>query len=314
MIRRRSGFTLIELLVVIAIIAVLIALLLPAVQQAREAARRSQCKNNLKQLGLAMHNYHDVYAVFPPAGVWRLGVDTDVAHWSLQARLLPYLDQANMTNMINFNYGYKAPFPADLNVQNETVANTKVSIFLCPSEPNSQQKSSGRWPLTYGANMGRFFVWNPQNGQFGTGAFGPNSRTGTRDMTDGVSNTLMFSEVRGYQPYLIQAMEDESSLPSDLNATTGDTAHNEWCEGRSLQQGFTTLYGPNSHATDFLTAKDSKSGTTITNAIITSRSTHVGIVNAALLDGSVRSISSNINLLTWQNLGARADGQILGEF
>jgi len=312
--RLRNGFTLIELLVVIAIIAVLIALLLPAVQQAREAARRSQCKNNLKQLGLAMHNYHDVYSVFPPAGVWLLKATegTEVANWSLQSRLFPYLDQANMTNLINFNYGYKDVPPG---VQNEVVANTKVAVFLCPSEPNSQQKDSGRWPLSYGANMGRFFVWNPANGQFGTGAFGPNSRTSTRDITDGASNTLMFSEVRSYQPYVEDtSMTAEAGLPSDLSIASSKTAHNEWCEGRSLQQGFTTLLGPNSHATDFLTIKDSKDATTITNAVITSRSTHVGIVNAALVDGSVRSISSNIDVTTWQNLGARADGQVLGEF
>jgi prepilin-type N-terminal cleavage/methylation domain-containing protein len=314
MLRRKSAFTLIELLVVIAIIAILISLLLPAVQQAREAARRSQCKNNLKQLGLAMHNYHDVYNVFPPAGVWMLNTVTSSAHWSLQARLLPYLDQANMTNMINFDYAYKG---APAGVQNEAVSQTRVAVFLCPSEPYSQQKDSGRWPICYGANMGRFFVWNPTNGQFGTGAFGPNSRTSTRDFTDGTSNTLMFAEVRSYQPYKFEtSMTSESSLPSDLNTTTIDsTSHNEWCEGRVLQEGFTTLMGPNSHATDFATVKEMKDdATSLTYGIITSRSVHTGIVNVALMDGSVRSISSNINVPTWQNLGARADGQLLGEF
>src|SRR5512134_2021324 len=91
----RGGFTIVELLVVIAIIGVLIALLLPAVQAAREAARRTQCKNNLKQLGLALHNYHDVYTVFPPGGTYRAAA-VQPAGWSIQARLLPYIEQANL--------------------------------------------------------------------------------------------------------------------------------------------------------------------------------------------------------------------------
>jgi hypothetical protein len=127
----------------------------------------------------------------------------------------------------------------------------------------------------------------------------------------------MFAEVRSYQPYKFEtSMTSESSLPSDLNTTTIDsTSHNEWCEGRVLQEGFTTLMGPNSHATDFATVKEMKDdATSLTYGIITSRSVHTGIVNVALMDGSVRSISSNINVPTWQNLGARADGQLLGEF
>jgi prepilin-type N-terminal cleavage/methylation domain-containing protein len=314
---RRPGFTLIELLVVIAIIAILIALLLPAVQQAREAARRSQCKNNLKQLGLAMHNYLDVYTVFPPAGVYSLNAVTSVASWSVQSRLFPYIDQGNMANLIDYRYGYKGPFPAGEALNNENMANTRIGLFLCPSESNSQQKSSGRWPLSYGANIGQYFTWNPTTGQFGTGAFGPNSRTSARDFLDGMSNSLMFSEVRGYQKFNDADTTLTSTPPASApvaGSTLKDSAHTEWCEGRSPQHSFTTLFGPNSHDIDAISVGEGKSASDATYAILTSRSSHAGIVNAALMDGSVRSISSSIHVGTWQNLGARADGKIVGEF
>ena len=113
--RKNRGFTLIELLVVIAIIAVLIALLLPAVQQAREAARRSQCKNNLKQIGMALHNYLEAYTVFPPGGTWPhpIGASGKVGGpFSPQARLLPYLDQANLQDLIDFSKPYEPAEPA----------------------------------------------------------------------------------------------------------------------------------------------------------------------------------------------------------
>ena len=127
--RCRRGFTLIELLVVIAIIAVLFALLLPAVQQAREAARRIQCKNNLKQLGLALHNYHDSFTVFPPASTYPFNTLQAAGGWSVQARILPYLDQANLSNLINFSQTYASQ---------PKVTEVRVPIFACPSEVNHQ--------------------------------------------------------------------------------------------------------------------------------------------------------------------------------
>src|SRR5882672_7853666 len=126
--RHRSalrGFTLIELLVVIAIIGVLVALLLPAVQQAREAARRSQCKNNLKQIGLALHNYVDAFTSFPPVSVLPVGKTSEP--WSAQARLLPFIEQTSLHSLID--WGASTEFTA-----NPIVCATRVPIYLCPSE------------------------------------------------------------------------------------------------------------------------------------------------------------------------------------
>ena len=198
---RRRGFTLIELLVVIAIIAILIALLLPAVQQAREAARRAQCKNNLKQIGLALHNYLEQFTVFPPAFV--VSGDPNSGYlaggqWSIQARILPFVDQAGMYNVADLDDSYNAS-PA--------IKIARVPIYLCPSETNDRARldSSGNpehYPLNYGYNAGTWFVFDNTSKQQGQGAFGPNSRTKPRDYTDGTSNTVAFAEVKAFTAYM----------------------------------------------------------------------------------------------------------------
>lgn len=320
---RRLGFTLIELLVVIAIIAILIALLLPAVQQAREAARRTQCRNNLKQIGLALHNYHDVFTVFPPAGTYRLGV-TQSGGWSVQARLLPYIDQANLQNLINFSLGY--------NVQPD-VTKVRVPVFLCPSEINDRSAPDGpvtQYPCDYAANYGQWFIWNPATNAFGSGAFGPNARTSVRDFLDGTSNTLAFSEVKAFQPYL----RDSGPLtnppvpePTGLTALGGalrESGHVEWVDARVNQMGFTTTFVPNTRCphvsggttfdVDFVNVREGTSTTDATFAAITSRSYHTGVVHSLLMDGSARSISNNIDLGVWRTLGTRNGGEIVGEF
>ena len=323
---RRSGFTLIELLVVIAIIAVLIALLLPAVQQAREAARRSQCKNNLKQIGLALHNYMETHTKLPPGGTYRSGVVAG-AGWSVQARILPFVEQASLQNLIDFSKNYGVAPNAN------TVTAMRIDLFMCPSEVNDRPYPDGPityYPLNYAANYGSWFVWDPVTNRGGDGMFFPNSKLSDRDVTDGTSNTIGFSEVKAWQYYLRDAAlaspppPSSSSSVSPLGGTLKDSGHNEWVDARCNQTGFTSVFVPNTkvphvsggqtYDVDWVSAREGSSTASATYAAMTSRSHHTGIVNSLLMDGSVRSISENIDLGTWRNLVSRNDGQVVGEY
>jgi prepilin-type N-terminal cleavage/methylation domain-containing protein/prepilin-type processing-associated H-X9-DG protein len=208
-IRRRRGFTLIELLVVIAIIAVLIALLLPAVQAAREAARRSQCINNLKQIGLAMHNYHQTNDVFPLGNVGTgPGVTPGSPTWdgySPHAQLLGFLEQKSLYNAINFSLG-------STQLDNTTGILPKVSGFLCPSDGNAGSGGNSGFSAnndnsntnSYSASMGTSYIPgdNGQGGTSSTGMFSYQFCYGIRDCVDGSSNTIAFGEhlVGGQSP------------------------------------------------------------------------------------------------------------------
>ncbi|MBI1347931.1 DUF1559 domain-containing protein [bacterium] len=332
--RRSRGFTLIELLVVIAIIAILIALLLPAVQQAREAARRTQCKNNLKQIGIGMHNYLDTYTVFPPGGTWPFPVNAAGSvggPFSPQARLLPYLEQANLSNLIDFSRPYG---------DQPTVSKVRIAPYICPSEVEDHLTSNGNhWPFSYAANAGTWFIFDAATQMIGDGAFGQNSKFSTKDFTDGTTNTVVFSEVKAFQPYVRPNADPASmatpSTPADIGLAAGQTvrtsAHTEWVEGRSPQYSFTTTFGPNVRfpytdtatgnvlpSIDYISRTEVGAPTTGTGArtyaAITTRSFHTQIVNSLLCDGSVRSISENIDFLVWRSLGTRGGGEVLSEF
>ncbi|PQO35509.1 DUF1559 domain-containing protein [Blastopirellula marina] len=306
---KRRGFTLVELLVVIAIIGVLIALLLPAVQQAREAARRMQCTNQMRQIALAMHNFHDTYRELPPGSQGNNPWGRD--SYSYYCFILPFIeesamyDQIDFTNKINGAVGRGGQARIGL-----------LDTMLCPSDDtNIQEEGVLEWQnalhnyvVCYGdSNYNSGTPWNVVDGYAGhAGMFVPEKRAKLRDATDGLSNTLLVSEII-------------TPTQQDIWAAMGRTQV-------AMGAGFTTYLTPNADAND----RSNRCHTNLGGAlgakctahadwdwganVIAPRSWHTGGVNAALADGSVRFIPDTINVTTWRNLGARSDGQVLGEF
>ncbi len=316
---QRRGFTLVELLVVIAIIGVLVALLLPAVQAAREAARKIKCQNNLKQIGLAMQNYETSWRSFPPSMV--LGLQSPPDSWSAQGRILPYIEMGNMYDMIDFSRGYNA---------NSELKKTRVDIYQCPSEINSRvRKKNGidiHYPLNYAVNMGVWFVYDPRSSLGGEGMFFPNSFLRHASIIDGTSNTICLAEVKTYTPYY---RDSQTTMPSgirslqplcglgEFKATTG---HTEWVDGRVQQAGFTALFTPNAdfscviggrrYESDWTSSREGKTIDQPTFSAVTSRSYHSGgVVNAVRMDGSVAVIPNGVDIKVWQGLCTREGGE-----
>lgn len=331
--KKQTGFTLVELLVVIAIIGILVGLLLPAVQAAREAARRMQCSNNLKQIGLACHNYQSAMSRFPPSVVVDLGV-TQTANngsWGVHGRILPFMEQGNLYQNINLSIGWDNQMAID---------NLKLPMYGCPSDVGSdivRDNGPGRprlYPTSYGFNFGQWFVYNPATRQGGDGMFFPNSFLDFRDCVDGTSNTLLVAEVKAWTPYRRNGGPATTVMPHDRStaeamAASGadfkNTGHTEWPDGRVHHTGFTVTMSPNSIVqlteagqvhpqSDFNSWQEGKNGSagSPTYAMITSRSFHSSVVNVARVDGSVRSISDSVDLATWRALGTRAGGEIPG--
>ncbi len=326
MYRRSKAFTLIELLVVIAIIAVLIALLLPAVQMAREAARRTQCRNNLKQLGLAMHNYHSAFESFP-IGRMGLGYTYPNTRGAQQNRrtwafsILPYIENASMFNAVNLSVGFWEP-------QNTTVIRQQIEVFQCPTDQASIQEPDTAFPRgkgSYAANWGNTHFFQNETGRgngavgqnggdpFTGGPMGPvlftgapfrgNGCSSARDFVDGTSHTLLLSEViigqnRVSGGNIVNAYDHRGDLfNDDFNCTL-----------------FNTYTTPNSLIPDWMGSSTFCGNGFSTNppctdlrpAFNASRSRHIGSVNSLLGDGSVRFISDKIDLQTWRALGSPA--------
>ncbi|GAB5440033.1 MAG: DUF1559 domain-containing protein [Fuerstiella sp.] len=338
---RKRGFTLIELLVVIAIIAILIALLLPAVQQAREAARRTECKNKLKQIGLALHNYHDTHGTFPGSPqscAYHSGTRKCWEGWSGFGMILPFIEQANLYNRADFGaYWLRG-------AANQSVARTEIPGFICPSDPNGKKLTNNSGPTSYGLSAGPASAWSL--GRNGPGMFTFRSATRIRDVTDGTSNTILGSEVQigdfSNQPTIVSWKNSSAgnltsvgtshsrkfdNSPANLQrirdyhqacragAATAtkqpedDQSGRFWASGRVFWgPWFNTLMPPNTP----INCDNDRSVTTM--SIKSASSWHTGGVQVLLTDGSVKFTSENIDHGTWVAAGTKSGRETLGEW
>jgi prepilin-type N-terminal cleavage/methylation domain-containing protein/prepilin-type processing-associated H-X9-DG protein len=321
----RRAFTLIELLVVIAIIAVLIGLLLPAVQKVREAANRMKCANNLKQIGLGMHNYHDTFGTLPP----QTANNANKCCWGTwQMAVLPFVEQDNLWKMY-VDYGTGRSTPAGLRYDQQVnlrVTSVRLPLFTCPSDQPSVAKTVSYQGQAYPITNQNYLV-NVGNIDYAQGKDGllPDQPTGLRflgapfsrtqqfrltDITDGTSNTLMAAEIRQGQP---------GSQHGDYRGLTW------WGEG----SGFTTYRTPNSPGPDYISEMCVDTSENRSNApcqtvvsstgngninVFAARSRHSGGVNVLLCDGSGRFINDNVSWDVWQALGTSRGGEVGGGF
>ncbi len=344
---RRSGFTLIELLVVIAIIAILIGLLLPAVQKVRAAGARLKCQNNLKQLGLALHNFHDAnneklpYLTIPQS-VYHNGSTDPLQGWSYLSQLLPYIEQQPIDYTRKFALG-AAPW---LDATQVARMSQVIPGFLCPSDTMKPMHPVGYYPGFYGphnyvacsgpgTNGGQHMLEDSNNTRLDTGgAFITQRQVKFAEFTDGLSSTMLMSE------WILGEGANTSQPPAKLDvrtmvglyrngpATLSDANCLSWAEmassptaadpsaGRSGMTGgmwAETVYGGTYQG--YLLPNDPRPSCQARRAWwYAARSRHSGGVNVLLGDGSVRFVTDSIAPQTWQGLSTRAGGEVLGDF
>jgi len=334
----RRGFTLIELLVVIAIIAVLISLLLPAVQSAREAARRAQCVNNLKQIGLAMHNYHSAMGSFPMAvttAYSNVGVQTSWGTLGAQAMLLPYLEQGPLYQSINFSWNL---WQGQGTLVNRTAWQSRVSSYECPSDGLVGQENTNNYFGSVGTTVG--FRSHPHS----RGIFAFQRTYGLQDVSDGTSNTISYSEALVSSTAGASTQQKWRDGPAPAGATVSAAyrllngpdnlagMQQDWqscnrffrTEINRGQRGyrwglsnlgeslFQTLIPPNSNDYPWNSCRlDCPGCGVLHSGYYNATSNHPGGVNVGMSDGSVRFVKSTIAMQIWWALGTRDGGEVL---
>ncbi|HWL10850.1 MAG TPA: DUF1559 domain-containing protein [Planctomicrobium sp.] len=343
---RSAGFTVVELLSVVTVIAALVSLFLPAIQQARESARQIQCRNNLKQLGLALHNYHDQHNIFPricfEGSGGGSGEKTGWQGFSAHTMLLPQLDHATLYQSIDLDRYALTGSP------NDTLKNQTLSTFRCPSDHG--------WVRTEGAGNNYVVSGGPSllmispvpgieaGGTPGTaiqernqiGMFNMRRSISWRHLTDGTSHTIAMAEAiigdNDLSQYRLGDLVRGTSFPTGFPETFASadqlesfanrcqenvsshysSCHKEWINGMPGQTAFNTLNPPNSSRPDC--HECTTCGWYDSRGVWTSRSRHSGGVNVLLADGAVRFLGNSIDLITWQRLGSISDGWPTGPF
>lgn len=341
--RRRSGFTLIELLVVIAIIAILIALLVPAVQKVREAASRTQCQNNLKQIGLALHMYHDANKHLPFGKGPSYPGAPSYARWSVHSQILPYVEQAALYQTLNFSFppntnGMAGPvvnfMPAYTNAGNtNAMCSSPVPLFLCPSD--SAPITGWLGQNNYVGCVGTMYECDDSESNVSpidptditrAGVLYFLSQVRLTDITDGTSNTALFSEhLRGggvaSSKTAMFVMPNQTSLNGTYTTCQGlnpqtATPLSYWQGGSwSMGEMCCTLYNHVSTPNTITCAGLPFPGGMNTMSMCQpATSAHDSGVNLLLGDGSTRFVTNGVSLATWQALGTRNNGEVVGDF
>jgi prepilin-type processing-associated H-X9-DG protein len=281
---------------------------------------------------LAVQNFESTYKVFPSS---LKAVIPNAAGqydgWSCQGQILPYLEQGSLYDKIDFNLTYNGQ-TINVGGSPQAIASVRVQTYQCPSEINNRVRLTAagvpeHYPITYGSNLGTWFVFNPQSKEGGRGAFVPYHQQQLSSILDGLSNTICFGEVKAYNAYYRNAANPDLNQPMPALAAVcslggefkNNSGHTEWVDGRAHQTGFTTTYAPNTkvicdisgtnYDVDWNNQQEGKSTTIPTFAAVTSRSYHPGGVMTVFMDGSVHFIPQTIDLVVWRALSTRDGGE-----
>jgi prepilin-type N-terminal cleavage/methylation domain-containing protein/prepilin-type processing-associated H-X9-DG protein len=329
----RKGFTLIELLVVIAIIGILINLLLPAVQKVREAANRMKCSHHLRQLGIALHHYHDAQGSFPPGVEDRVSpehpeIPPYLFRWSAHAKLLPYIEQSTIYVSLDLNNPLFLDYEYTVAARNILGVSQSLSLFLCPSDWGTpfipivgSDNGALFGPTNYVACIGSGN--NSGIRKDADGVIYVNSRVRLAEITDGASNTALMSEallgkggdsLKGNSPSEIDIPRVyayfDKPTPVDQDLCAGaqlwqTNSNSKWADGEVYCTLYDHGYAPNDRRWDCITKASNWKA---------ARSRHPGGVNLLLADGSARFVSNQVNLNTWHALGSRAGNEVPGDY